>query len=170
MISPQLYPIRRVSFAAAFCTALAGLAVAADALPELQAGDVYQNARFGYSICYPGKLLIPQRESENGDGRKFLAKDGAELAVWGAYNVLDNTVAQQMQDSISGVQQDGGTVTYKTVKEDWFVISGELSGKIYYQKTVRHEDRFTTFRLTYSRDASARYDPIVRQLNNCLRD
>jgi hypothetical protein len=170
MILKQLCIIRCMSLAAAICASLAGLALAADATADFQASDVYRNARFGYSLCYPGKLLIPQRESENGDGRKFLAKDGSELAAWGAYNVMDNTVAQQMQDAISGVQKDGGTVTYQVAKGDWFVISGELGGKVYYQKTLRHEDQFASFRLTYSRDAAGRYDLIVRQLSNCLRN
>ena len=49
-----------------------------------QSGYVtYYNSRFEYSIKYPVKVLVPQEEAENGDGRVFLAKGGAELRVWG---------------------------------------------------------------------------------------
>ena len=42
----------------------------------------YVNVRFQYSICYPKDLLVPQGESDNSDGQKFLSnKDSAELAA-----------------------------------------------------------------------------------------
>lgn len=170
MVLHRLYNIHRVFAAAAICAVLTGPVVAAGESADAQASDVYRNARFGYSICYPGKLLIAQRESENGDGRKFFAKDGAELAVWAGHNVLENTVAQQMQDTISGVQQDGGIVTYKVIKENWFVISGEVNGLIYYQKTICNADRIANYRLAYNHKDAARYNIVIRQLNNCLRD
>ena len=33
--------------------------------------NVYNNVRFGYSVCYPGNLLTAQPEADNGDGRKL---------------------------------------------------------------------------------------------------
>lgn len=135
-----------------------------------RATETYANARFGYTICYPENLLIPQRESENGDGRKFVAKDGAELAVWGQYNV-QGTLGEVMADRISWVQKDGGAVTYQAAKKTWFVISGEEGGKVFYHRTiVGRGDLLISFRLTYSRDLAARYDPIIRQLSQCMHE
>ena len=45
--------------------------------PALASGwKTYTNARFGYSISYPADVLMPQGESDNGDGQKFLSRDG----------------------------------------------------------------------------------------------
>lgn len=47
----------------------------------------YHNIRFGYSISYPADSLIPQGEAENGDGQKFLSRDGrTEMLVYGSHN------------------------------------------------------------------------------------
>src|SRR5215469_6044695 len=51
--------------------------------PSAHVWKRYTNVRFQYSICYPEDLLIPQGESQNSDGQKFLAKDGAQLLVFG---------------------------------------------------------------------------------------
>jgi hypothetical protein len=48
----------------------------------------YGNVRFHYAICYPENLLLPQGESENGDGQIFRGKDGARLTVYGRNNAL----------------------------------------------------------------------------------
>ncbi len=52
----------------------------------------YTNVRFQYSICYPEGLLVPQGESPNSDGQKFLAKDGAQLVVFGRNNAIDESL------------------------------------------------------------------------------
>jgi hypothetical protein len=57
--------------------------------------DTYGNARFGYSISYPSNL-IPQGESENGDGQAFETKDkSAKLTVWGSHNALDQSLKEK---------------------------------------------------------------------------
>src|SRR5947207_3694227 len=47
----------------------------------------YANARFKYSIGYPADLLIPQGESENGDGQVFkeTGSSSVEMRVYGGY-------------------------------------------------------------------------------------
>src|SRR5205823_13499405 len=53
----------------------------------------YANARFKYSISYPTDLLIPQGESENGDGQVFREKSGSdEMRVYGSYNLSNGTL------------------------------------------------------------------------------
>jgi hypothetical protein len=38
---------------------------------------VYNNEKFDFSISYPANFLIPQGESPNGDGQRFISKDGS---------------------------------------------------------------------------------------------
>jgi hypothetical protein len=132
--------MRNLLLAATICATTA----APTAAVEAEATEVYGNARYGYSICYPAKLLVPQDESGNGDGRKFLAQDGSELAVWGEYNV-HGTLDQVMADRISWERKAGSAVTYKAIKESWFVISGETGGKVFYHRTISVGDRLISF-------------------------
>ena len=86
---------------------------------------VYTNVRFQYSICYPQDLLVPQGEAENSDGRMFLAHDGAKLRVFGRNNALRETLEDALEDTRSRLTGASGKVTYKAIKPDWFVVSGE---------------------------------------------
>jgi len=79
--------------------------------------DTYVHARFAYSVCYPGDVLLPQGEADNGDGQKFITKDGkAEARVYGSYfasNGEDQSLKKTYLDEIQSVQKNGFTVTYK---------------------------------------------------------
>ena len=124
----------------------------------------YRNARFGYSISYPSRLLIPQGESTNGDGQKFASKDGrAELIVYGSNNALDQTL-EQVFDETKGPSSDR-VVTYQTIKQDWFVVSGTEGGKIFYQKTFLRAGVFKTMRIEYDEQLKGTYDSVTTRLS-----
>jgi hypothetical protein len=110
----------------------------------------YTNVRFQYHICYPADLLLPQGESDNSDGQKFLAQDGANLSVWGSNNALDASVKDVLADTESRLIGTSGKVTYKMLKANWFVVSGQNEQTVFYSKVVynSHDDQFKTFELT----------------------
>ena len=131
------------------------------------------NARFAYSVCYPGDVLIPQGEADNGDGQVFITKDGkAEARVYGSYfagNGEDQTLKKAYLDEIQAVQKDGFTITYKFLKSDQFVISGSRSGKTLYHKTVLVGDVFKTLRLEYPGDVKQEFETIISRMSSCFR-
>ena len=43
--------------------------------------------------------MVPQGEPDNGDGQKFLARDGAELVVYGSNNALDESLKNTLADA-----------------------------------------------------------------------
>lgn len=106
------------------------------------ADDVYHtyyNPRFGYSIAYPKDILYPQGESDNGDGQKFLSKDAdASLIVYGSNNALNQSLEDLYLEESRGGTYENPTkvVTYQVLKNNWFVVSGYNSGKVFYQKTI----------------------------------
>lgn len=125
---------------------------------------VYRNARFNYSISYPSRLLVPQGESTNGDGQKFATKDGrAELIVFGSNNALDQTLEEAFNEakSITGNR----VVTYQTLKQDWFVVSGLEGGRIFYQKTFLRGDVFKTMRIEYAEQLKTTYDAVTTKVS-----
>ena len=133
-----------------------------------QSGYVtYYNSRFEYSIKYPTKVFVPQEPSWTGDGRIFLAQDGAEMRVWGQYNFLFDTLKKAY---ISDLKERGPGVTYKVLLSDSYVISGIKNGKVYYQKTILNGTEgdssavFATFTIEYRKSDKALYDPIVTKI------
>jgi hypothetical protein len=122
----------------------------------------YHNARFEYSISYPANILIPQGEAANGDGQRFLSKDGqAEMLVYGAYNSLDQTLREVMEQETSSSEHPDRVITYQVLRADWFVVSGVENGKVFYQKTFLRGGTFKTFRIEYDEGKKRTFDPIT---------
>jgi len=124
--------------------------------------QTYANARFGYSISYPPNLLEPQGEAANGDGQVFSARDGsAEMRVFGRHNVNDET----LRSMFSRVTREfGNGVTYKVIRQDWFVVSAVIEGKIHYQKTMLRRGVFKTFEIEYDSSRRAIYDSVTTRI------
>lgn len=133
--------------------------------------NVYDNVRFGYSVCYPGDLLTAQPEADNGDGRKFTGESGAELTVWGSYNVLK----QDIDALIGHLSGDGDTVTHRRVTTDWAVVSGRGKDHVFYAKLLLEGnaadgvDTVRVFRLTYPASAANTYDAVAARLAKCFK-
>jgi hypothetical protein len=127
----------------------------------------YANSRFGYTIKYPANVLIPQGESTNSDGQKFISSDGsASLLVWGSHNALDESLQSRYNDTR---KEFGGSITYQVLKNHWFVISGYKEDNIFYQKTIFSNDIFKTFIITYKRTHRRLFDPIVPEIGGSFK-
>jgi hypothetical protein len=120
----------------------------------------YTNARFGYSISYPSRILVPQGESDNSDGQVFRSRDGrAEMRVFGRYNVQNETLRSAFNSA-----QEGKSVTYKLLRGNFYVVSGHQDGKIFYEKTLLKGDTFKTFMIEYDEAEAATYDPVTARV------
>ena len=135
------------------------LAALLAAMPA-RAGD-YTNSRFGYSITYPDGLFTPQPEAENGDGRHFLAH-GADLAVWGGYNALNESPGDIAGETLSKCA--GTAAPYKLVKPTVVVVSCLTKDGVVYRKTYIRGDVLTSFELTYPAAERARWDAVIGTL------
>lgn len=134
----------------------------------------YQNVRFGYEISYPSGLLLPQGEAENGDGQRFASKESdVEMLVWGSYNTLEESLISNYQRDIREKSKDNSDkrVTYKQLKEKYYVVSGYIGEKIFYQKTIHVEkvDAFLTFYISYPIKKKKKYDPLVSKISKSFR-
>lgn len=127
--------------------------------PQRVVYKTYTNARYGYSISYPSNLLIPQGEADNGDGQAFRSKDGAaEMLVYGSQN-LGGALAEAYREA-----QAGKNVSYKTIKGNWFVVSGRDGSKIFYRKTMLKGDVLKTFTIEYDESLRSTYDAITTRI------
>lgn len=127
----------------------------------------YKNTRFNYSITYPADILIPQGESANRDGQKFRSRDGrAEMLVYGSHNALNQTLRQLYSEEISHPHR---TVTYKTLKGNWFVVSGIEDGKVFYKKSIFSRGVFKSFRIDYDESQKKLYDSLTARMARSFR-
>ena len=131
----------------------------------------YHNARFDFSISYPADVLIPQGEPANHDGQKFRSRDGrAEMLVYGSNNALDQTLGQlYAEETNPSADHPHRTVSYKTSKGNWFVVSGIEDGKVFYQKTMLSRGVFKTFRVEYDESQKDLYDSLTTQMVRSFR-
>jgi hypothetical protein len=119
----------------------------------------YTNARYGYSISYPSSLLAPQGEADNGDGQAFRSSDNrAEMRVYGSQD-LGGGLGEAYREA-----QDGKEVTYKTMKGNWFVVSGRDGGKIFYRKTMLKGGVLKTFTIEYDEAQRDVYDAVTTRV------
>jgi hypothetical protein len=132
------------------------------------AWSTYANVRFGYQICYPALVLRSQREADNGDGRRFVGANGAELLVFGQYT-LGSSLAAWASDEASVYTGKRGRITYRAGRANWLVLSGDDGGRFqFYTKTLKRDERFVTFQLKYPASQARLFRPIVERLSRCL--
>lgn len=135
----------------------------------------YINARYSYSIAYPVKLLIPQGEAQNGDGQKFLSPDGrAEMLVYGKYNHSKYSVKQLYALQLRGGefnQSKNRVVTYKLLKDNWFIVSGFEGGKVFYEKIFirKDTDEILTLQINYPKSQKTIYDAVTARIAKSFR-
>jgi hypothetical protein len=157
--------LRNVTLLLALAPALCGSTMSAHATSLA----TYANARFGYSVSYPADLLIPEREADNGDGRKFHARRGtAKMSVWGSYNALDQTPEGIIHDYARDCS--AGKPTFKTAKPHLAAFScTTTTGGVIYQKTLIRRDVLTSVRFEYPSAERAVWDPVVQRVSSSLK-
>lgn len=134
----------------------------------------YVNGRFGYEISYPETILLPQGESDNGDGQLFMTKEGdAGMTVYGRNSALNETLESNFQMEIKEKTKESPDkrVTYKRLKGNSYVVSGYYEEKIFYQKTmyIRDVDTFLSFYIEYPKTKKNNYDPVVSKISKSFQ-
>lgn len=134
--------------------------------PTFAADYTYSNPRFGTTITFPNAIFTKaDPEPENGDGQRWRATDGGELAVWGEYNALDFTPIS-LADFIA---KDIDTVTYRKVGARWMVVSG-FDGEliVYHRAEFGSQGVIHTMELRYPAALSQHYDRLAGKIADSL--
>ena len=128
----------------------------------------YHNSRFNYSVSFPNNLKV-YKNSSNGDGRVFLSPDGTAIfTVYGYWNnacMNDGTLGNDYNDAVADY---GNSVTYKTLKPNFFVISGVRADKIYYHITKWKGDIGVTAIFEYNQSDKQSYNKACGKILNSL--
>lgn len=151
-----------------YTTILALLGFALMAAAAHAAPFTYENARFGTSATFPAEIFSrEQPPPDNGDGQRWLSEDGASLAIFGSYNVLDETpTGKEAAARVNG----GRKVTYSRTGQDWVVLSGTDGDRVFYERYVfGPTDIVHGIVIDYPASLKAKYDPLVGSIARSLR-
>jgi hypothetical protein len=121
--------------------------------------NTYCNARFDFCIDYPASFGM-EPAPDNDDGRKYYDRNGFSMTVSGMYNVLENSLKDEMKSQ----EEDFDTVTYRRMKNNWFVLSGYRNGDILYIKTYITNDTIYHLYIRYPQSLKKEYDTIISKI------
>lgn len=131
--------------------------------PEKVTYETYRNDRLGYTIDYPANLMRPVEALGEGNGYRFATEDGtAVLAVYGVPDVKPDALKSLYEQELNSPDR---RVTYKTLHDDWFVISGYAGDQIFYERTLQRDGVLKTFLLLYDASKKAYFDPITEHIS-----
>jgi hypothetical protein len=125
--------------------AKAAAATVADTLPldctGLRGGQPmsYRNPQYGFGMTYPSTFALdPESVPENGDSARFWTTDrNATVIVTGLRNRMRQPLSELLQEAKRDVVENSrGTITYERARDGWFVLSGFVASRIYYQRTI----------------------------------
>ena len=143
--------------------------------------NLYGNARYGFSVCYPPALLKPMGEPDNSDGNTFQSADGRSIVRAYANYAIEpgsgpKALAEALQADLKDAESRGYRITYKTLKPALYAWSGVADGgtnkgRVTYQKTfVRPADKLdVTLEADYPESAKGVMDPVVARMAACLK-
>ncbi|RAI57557.1 hypothetical protein DOO78_18410 [Roseicella frigidaeris] len=135
----------------------------------------YRNTRWGVSLMrHPGFVLDPGSVTPNGDSVRFWTADRRATAV---VTSLRQRADQSILDLLAEARQDilvnsRGEITYQRRRDNWFVLSGYVAGRIFYQRTFLARDRQATSTLLveFPRDMLPCFDRAVTTMSLSFRE
>jgi len=128
----------------------------------------YGNSRFSFEIHYPD-FLIPQGESDNGDGQAFVSKDNkTRMLAYGFTNLYDDFSSNYQAATEPGYYyEENAIITYKTLGDTWFVVSGKKNNTIFYAKSVLSTNNtIVTIYFEYPYSEKGRFDDIIEYVTS----
>ena len=136
------------------------------AAQESPAWNTYHNSRYGFSIEYPASFTS-EPPPENNDGRTFVSRDRkATIAVYGNYNVFDDSLESAMKKALEEIKVP---IAYKTKGKNWYVISWKEKEMITYIKTYVGKSALNTFLFTCPAAQKERYDSVTAYCEKSFR-
>jgi hypothetical protein len=134
----------------------------------------YRNAQFGFGFDYPSVFrLDPRSVPAEGDSARFWTEDRRATAV---VNAAGNAGGRSLRDLLREAEGDvlqnaGGEITYRRIRDNWFVISGYMVGRIFYRRTLLAADgTVATLWMEFPPQMRDCLDPAVTMMSLSFRE
>lgn len=124
----------------------------------------YCNSRYTFCLQHP-RYLQRDEAPANNDGRRFYDDMGLSVSAYGSYNALFYSLRDQMLED----SKDFDRVTYQTIKNDWYVLSGYKGKNIIYKKTYLRGEIFYHLYIIYPYQLNEHYKDIVSNISKSFQ-
>lgn len=128
----------------------------------------YYNSRYGFGTRYPD-ILIPQGESESGDGQTFVSEDGrSTMRIYRDFRMLTGEptpIDKAFADDVRQLKP-----TYKKLHENHYELRGAThTGRQFSRYTLLSRgNEYYTIVLEYDKDDAALFADIMRHVSENL--
>jgi hypothetical protein len=115
----------------------------------------FTNQKYGCAILVPLDVFPDPPQQADDEHTKFVSTDGTttlELVV--DQNPQKRAVAEVYRKWIAQGEKKGA-IGYKTLKGNWFVVSGDVAGRGYYTKCVGRDNKLFFMNVDYDEEADA---------------
>jgi hypothetical protein len=134
--------------------------------------ESYCNSKYAFCIDYPTNVLHPQGESGSGDGQVFTSSDLEDsLSVYRDFSDMIDpdtkfSIKAEYEHDLAGNENGRGKreVTYKKLGKDFFVLSGYMGDKIFYQKTMITNGELATCMMSYRKSEKELYNKVSERV------
>ncbi len=117
----------------------------------------------GYDFLYPSRLLPRERRDSAGYRRYSTPSKDVSLQV-----VSDS--AERLESLYySLLSRDGFSVTYSRLRNDWFVVAGQVGDMLFYDVARSNRRSLVRLRLVYPLEDQDLWDPMTVILFNSFR-
>lgn len=151
----------------------AGLAQPGCPWPERAGERSYRNTAHGFGFDHPAIFTLdPASVPEAGDSARFWTPGREATAV---VNVSPNRRGLDLRALMAEAEGDvvensRGEITYRRIRDDWFVLSGYIVGRIFYRRTMLLADgRAATLWMEFPRELRRCLDGPVTTMSLSFR-
>lgn len=125
----------------------------------------YVNSRFNYSLDYPDSFVKTQQPANNDGVQLRNPNDYATLDVYGSYRSV-STLDGDYQSALNRIT---GKLGYHTKGGNWYVVTWEKQGKLYYTKALYKNGKKAVFTLQFPAELKDEYSPILDHMEPTLK-
>jgi len=124
----------------------------------------YYNVRYDYGIEYPD-ILIPQGETDSGDGQKFMTADGRSfMLVYRTFKALDGD-NPPVETAFENDLKLAENVYEKQLFTNYYIIKGKKDENSYYkQYTIFANDNYFDIYFEYPAESEQLFETISKRV------
>ncbi|MES2764994.1 MAG: SHOCT domain-containing protein [Bacteroidota bacterium] len=132
----------------------------------------------GYTVNYPANWLTLQRAvTKRGKGKNaviipaknqsLISKDGKFTVQLTVADTAKTNLEKKMK--LDTAASKGRLVNYNSMRYNYYLVSGELNGKVFYKKTLLKDSTFKTLTILYPKAEKAKYDPVAVKMGQSFK-
>lgn len=145
------------------------LTASARGYPPVKALDYvrYDNSQYRYSLAYPDSLFGPVQPIGEGRGMEFATSDStARILVYADEESSQDDLEEQYQNAL---QQPDGRVTYRARESSWYIISGTMDQRVFYEKSILSGGMLRTLRVEYPESRRDYFDAVTAVMSTSFK-